>query len=642
MADITVSVASGAGKNFPDGVRLADALAELVSGKKRKTILAATVNGHLVDLATPLHADATIEPIVADSEAGLEILRHSAAHLMAQAVKILFGKEVKVAIGPAIEDGFYYDFDRPVPFSPEDFERIEAKMAELAAAALPITRRELSKAEALDFFRAQDEPYKVELLQDMEAETVSLYSQGDFADLCRGPHVPDTSWIKVFKLLRVAGSYWRGDEHRQMLTRIYGTAFSSEKELQAYLYRLEEAKKRDHRKLGRQLGLFTIQDDIGPGLILWQPRGALLRRLIEDYWKDEHYRNAYQLLYTPHIARHDLWKTSGHADFYSENMYAPMVIDEVPYQLKPMNCPFHIGVYKAEPHSYRDFPIRWCELGTVYRYERTGALHGLMRVRGFTQDDAHIFCLPEQLQDEIYNIIRLNQHILKTFGFDRYDVYLSTRPEKYVGSDANWALATDALKQALERMHMAYSIDPGEGVFYGPKIDIKIKDQLNRSWQCSTIQVDFNLPERFAMSYAGEDGAEHQPIMIHRALMGSLERFIGVLIEHYAGAFPVWMAPEQARIMNITDEQADWCHRVYEQLRGMGVRVEKDLRNEKLNYKIREAQLMKVPYMLIAGEREKAGGTITVRRRDGENLPAMSPEAFAKMVQEECSAHLKA
>ena len=640
MADITVSIADGASKTFPEGVRIADVLTELVSGKKRKATLAVRVGERLLDLAAPLYTDTTIEPVSVDSEAGLDILRHSTAHVMALAVKELFGDEVKVAIGPAIEDGFYYDFDRPVPFTPEDFDRIEAKMAEIAAACLPITRTEMRKDEALQLFAGQNEQYKVELLEDLDEDMVSLYTQGSFVDLCRGPHVPDTSWIKVFKLLRVAGSYWRGDEHRQMLTRIYGTAFASNKELQAYLHWLEEARKRDHRKLGKQLGLFTIQDQIGPGLILWQPRGALLRRLIEDYWKDEHYRNGYELLYTPHIARQDLWKTSGHADFYSENMYAPMEIDEVLYQLKPMNCPFHIGVYKADPHSYRDFPIRWCELGTVYRYERTGALHGLMRVRGFTQDDAHIFCRPDQLQDEIYNIISLNQHILKTFGFDQYDVYLSTRPEKYVGSDENWKLATEALKQALDRMQLAYSIDPGEGVFYGPKIDIKIKDQLNRSWQCSTIQVDFNLPERFAMTYTGDDGADHQPIMIHRALMGSLERFIGVLIEHYAGAFPVWLAPEQARIMNITDDQAAYCEEVYSRLRGLGVRIEKDLRNEKLNYKIREAQLMKVPYMLIIGEREKEDGTVTVRKRDGENLPAMTPEDFARLVREESSTRL--
>ncbi|MCW5204676.1 threonine--tRNA ligase, partial [Desulfobulbus sp. N2] len=467
-------------------------------------------------------------------------------------------------------------------------------------------------------------------------ESVSLYQQGAFIDLCRGPHIPDTSWLKSFKLLRVAGSYWRGDERNPMLTRVYGTAFFDKKDLKKYLNRIEEAKKRDHRKLGKELGLFTIQDEVGPGLILWQPRGALLRKLIEDYWKDAHYKNGYELLYTPHIARQDLWKTSGHLDFYGENMYSPMEIDEVAYQLKPMNCPFHIGVYNATKHSYREFPVRWCELGTVYRYERTGALHGLMRVRGFTQDDAHIFCRPDHLEEEIFNIIDLNLQVLKTFGFANYDVYLSTRPEKYVGSDEHWDLSTKALQGAMDKKGLAYEVDPGEGVFYGPKIDIKIKDQLGRSWQCSTIQVDFNLPERFGMTYTGQDGAEHQPIMIHRALMGSLERFIGVLIEHYAGAFPLWMAPEQARILNITDSQAEYCSRIYGELRQAGVRVEQDLRNEKLNYKIREAQMMKTPYMLIIGDREMEEGTVTVRKRNGDNLPPMTPQEFADLVRKEC------
>lgn len=636
MAEIQVSVQDGESKAFPQGTTFAEALKELVSGKQRKQAVAVRSDGRLLDLSTPLVLDTVFEPVFLQSEAGEEILRHSTAHLMALAVKELYGDRVKVAIGPAIEDGFYYDFDRDKAFSPEDFEQIEAKMTELANARLPFTRQEVSREEAIRFFTELGEVYKLELLGEMDIESVSLYTHGRFVDLCRGPHVPDSSWIKVFKLLRVAGSYWRGDEKRPMLTRIYGTAFADKKDLKQYLDRLEEARKRDHRRLGKQLGLFTIQDQIGPGLILWQPRGALLRRLLEDYWKDEHYKNGYQLLYTPHIARQDLWKTSGHLDFYGENMYSAMEIDEVMYQLKPMNCPFHIGVYKADKHSYREFPIRWCELGTVYRYERTGALHGLMRVRGFTQDDAHIFCRPDQLEEEIFNIIDLNLHILQTFGFDQYEVYLSTRPEKYVGSDEHWQLSTQALKQALEKKGLQYQVDPGEGVFYGPKIDIKIKDQLGRAWQCSTIQVDFNLPERFQMSYTGVDGGEHQPIMIHRALMGSLERFIGVLIEHYAGAFPLWLAPEQARIMNITDDQAEYCQQVYAKLRGLGLRVEQDLRNEKLNYKIREAQMMKVPYMLIIGEREKEEGTVTVRRRDGENLPAMTPEAFVDLVVDAC------
>ena len=636
MPEISVKIKDGEAQMFQQGITAGEALKKLVSNKVRKTTVAAYNNGVSVDLSVSMTEDAVLEPLVVKSEQGVEILRHSAAHIMALAVRKLFGNDVKVAIGPSIEDGFYYDFDRAEPFTPDDFELIEKKMQEIASARLPFVRKEMKVSEAIDFFDKQGEKYKVELLREMDVETVSTYQQGDFVDLCRGPHLPDSSWLKAFKLLRVAGSYWRGDEKNPMLQRLYGTAFYDKKELKKYLNQLEEAKKRDHRRLGKELSLFTIQDKIGPGLILWQPRGALLRKLIEDYWKDEHYRNGYELLYTPHIARQDLWKTSGHLDFYGENMYSAMDIDDVKYQLKPMNCPFHIGIYKSNKHSYREFPIRWCELGTVYRYERTGALHGLLRVRGFTQDDAHIFCRPDQLEDEIYNIIDLNLHILKTFGFDQYDVYLSTRPEKYVGNDEHWEMSTEALKQALDKKGLTYQLDPGEGVFYGPKIDIKIKDQLGRSWQCSTIQVDFNLPERFEMRYTGDDGLEHQPIMIHRALMGSLERFVGVLIEHYAGAFPLWMAPEQARILNITDDQYQYSEAVYSRLRKLGVRVEKDLRNEKLNYKIREAQLMKVPYMLIIGEREKEDGTITVRKRNGENLPPMTTAEFAEMVNSEC------
>ncbi len=636
MTDIQVTLQGGETIQLPASTSVQEAFARLLSNKQRKLTLAAIVDGKSVDLSTPLVQDAVISPIQMDSDAGLEILRHSTAHVMAQAVRDVFGDKVKVAIGPAIEDGFYYDFACSETFSPEDFEKIEARMGEIAVRALPFIRREVKSSDALAFFDKQDEKYKVELIRDLDADMVSTYQLGDFTDLCRGPHLPDTSWLKAFKLLRVAGAYWRGNEKNDVLQRIYGTAFFDEKGLKKYLFTLEEAKKRDHRKLGKELELFTIQDQIGPGLILWQPKGALLRKLIEDYWKEDHYSHDYDLLYTPHIARQDLWKTSGHLDFYGENMYSPMEIDEVQYQLKPMNCPFHIGIYNSRKRSYREFPIRWCELGTVYRYERTGALHGLMRVRGFTQDDAHIFCRPDQLEDEIFNILDLNLLILRTFGFDQYDIYLSTRPEKYVGSDENWEKATEALKQALEKKGLAYSLDPGEGVFYGPKIDIKIKDQLGRSWQCSTIQVDFNLPERFAMSYTGADDHEHQPIMIHRALMGSLERFIGVLIEHYAGAFPLWMAPVQARVMNITDAQADYCEQLYSQLRKLGVRVEKDLRNEKLNYKIREAQMAKTPYMLIIGDKEKENGTVTVRLRDGKNLPEMTVADFAVKIAAEC------
>lgn len=639
MADCTIAL-SGADKKavVPSGTAFAEALKELVSNKLRKQVAAFRVGGALFDLSTPVNADLEVELIMLDSAVGLEILRHSCAHLMAHAVVDLFGPEVKVAIGPATEDGFYYDFDRPEPFTPEDLEKIEARMQELAAGALPFVRREVSSAEARELFQNQGQNYKLEILAGLEGQVVTLYELGNFVDLCRGPHLPHGGLLQAYKLTRLAGAYWRGDEKNPMLQRIYGTAFANPKELKDYLHKLEEAKKRDHRKLGRELELFTIQDQVGPGLILWQPKGAMLRKLLEDQWREEHYRHDYELLYTPHIARRDLWKTSGHLDFYGENMYAAMEIDEVSYQLKPMNCPFHIAIFNTRKRSYREFPVRWCELGTVYRYEKTGALHGLMRVRGFTQDDAHIFCRPDQLEDEIFNILDLNLRILRMFGFAQYDIYLSTRPEKYVGSDENWQRATEALKAALEKKGLAYQLDPGEGVFYGPKIDIKIRDVLGRAWQCSTIQVDFNLPERFEISYTGEDGQAHQPIMIHRALMGSLERFIGVLIEHYAGAFPVWLAPVQARVMNITDPQLEYSEQVYRELRRLGVRVEKDLRNEKLNYKIREAQMQKIPYMLIIGDKEVEAGQVTVRLRDGSNLPAMGVAEFAEMVGRQSAA----
>ena len=634
MAEIAITL-DDQQERLPRAITVAEALKSVMSGKQRKQTIAVYANDKAIDLDAELDEDCVIVPIKKDSPEGLEILRHSTSHIMAQAVRELFGDDVKIAIGPAIENGFYYDFLRDTPFSPEDFEKIEQKMAEIAGQALPFSHRTISRQEAIEMFRDQGEKYKVELLEEIEDDTVSIYQQGSFVDLCRGPHIPNTSWVKDFKLLRVAGAYWRGDENNDVLQRIYGTAFFDKKALKKHLNDLEEAKKRDHRRLGKDLQLFTINDQIGPGLILWQPKGSQLRRLIEDYWKDEHYRHDYELLYTPHIARQDLWNTSGHLDFYSENMYASMEIDEVKYQLKPMNCPFHIGVYKSNKRSYREFPIRWAELGTVYRYERAGALHGLLRVRGFTQDDAHIFCRKDQLEEEIFNILELNLLILKRFGFEDYDVYLSTRPEKSVGSDDIWEKSTEALKQALEKKGLGFEIDPGEGVFYGPKIDIKIKDQLGRSWQCSTIQVDFNLPDRFDMTYTGSDNRDHQPIMIHRALMGSLERFVGVLIEHYAGAFPIWFAPVQARILNITDDQSAYCEKVYSQLRKAGIRIEKDLRNEKLNYKIREAQMAKIPYMLIIGEKEKADGTVTVRMRDGKNLPPMSIDEFSEKIEEE-------
>ena len=637
MTNIGITLDKGDSVSLPSGTTVGEALSTLLSNKQRKRTIAAKIDETVADFTTPLTEDSTLTPIQIGSDEAFDVLRHSTAHVMALAVREIFGTNVKIAIGPSIENGFYYDFLREQPFNPEDFEKIEKKMEEIVRQALPFSRTEIQSSDAIARFEAEDEKYKIELIQDLDTDMVSLYQVGDFTDLCRGPHVPNTSFIKAFKLLRVAGAYWRGDEKKDVLQRIYGTAFFDKKDLKKHLHALEEAKKRDHRKLGKELELFTVQEDIGAGLILWQPKGAQLRRLIEDYWKDEHYRHDYDLLYTPHIARQDLWKTSGHLDFYSENMYSPMDIDGVAYQLKPMNCPFHIGVYTNKKRSYRELPLRWCELGTVYRYERAGALHGLLRVRGFTQDDAHIFCRPDQLEDEIFNILELNLHILENFGFKEYDIYLSTRPEKYVGSDKSWELATESLKLALEKKGLKFMIDPGEGVFYGPKIDIKIKDQLGRSWQCSTIQVDFNLPERFQLTYTGSDNSDHQPIMIHRALMGSLERFIGVLIEHYAGVFPLWFAPVQARILNITDDQAEYCENVFKQFRKAGLRIEKDLRNEKLNYKIREAQVNKIPYMLIVGDKEKENGTVTVRLRDGKNLPPMTLSEFIEKVKTEVS-----
>jgi len=635
MSDIHISIPTGETTDMAPGTTVAEAIKSLCSSKVRKSCVAAKVNGILVDLGSMIDGDAVLEPIALESPEGIVVLRHSAAHIMAQAVLDLFGPEVQVTIGPAVEDGFYYDFDRKESFSPDDFAKIEARMQEIVDANQPFGRQELSKTQAIKLFQEKGQKYKVEIIESIEADTVSLYEQGGFVDLCRGPHLPSTGWLKAFTIIKVAGAYWRGDEKNAMLQRLYGTAFADPKALKTYLHNLEEAKKRDHRKLGKELELFTISDQVGPGLILWQPKGAQLRKVLEDYWKEEHYRHDYELLFTPHIARRDLWQTSGHLDFYVDDMFSPMEVDEVSYQIKPMNCPFHIAIYQTRKRSYREFPIRWCELGTVYRYERTGALHGLMRVRGFTQDDAHIFCLPQQLEQEIFNILDLNLHILKTFGFEDYQIYLSTRPEKYVGSDENWERATEALKLALEKKGLAFQVDPGEGVFYGPKIDIKIKDVLGRFWQCSTIQVDFNLPERFAITYTGEDSAEHQPIMIHRALMGSLERFFGILIEHYAGAFPIWLAPVQARVMNISDAQGPYSEEVYRQLKKAGIRTEKDLRNEKLNYKIRQAQLLKIPFMLIIGDKEVEEQKVTVRLRDGQNLPAMPISELIEMIKME-------
>ena len=572
---------------------------------------------------------------MADNE--LEKLRHSTAHAMAQAVKRLY-PETLVTIGPAIQDGFYYDFDRDEPFKPEDLQKIERVIHEIIKENLPVVRSELSKDDALKFFEEKGEKYKQELINEIKDEKVSIYTQGEFADLCRGPHLGSTGDIKSFKLLSVAGSYWRGNENNKMLQRIYGTAFYSRKDLNEYLDRLEEAKKRDHRKLGKELDLFHIDEEIGSGLILWHPKGALVRTIIEDFWRKEHYKNGYDILYSPHIARAHLWETSGHLNFYKENMYSPMDIDGTDYIVKPMNCPFHIKIYSSRLRSYRDLPFRWAELGTVYRYEKTGVLHGLLRVRGFTQDDAHIFCRPDQLPDEISRALDFTIFILRSFGFDEYQIYLSTKPDKFVGSEESWEKATTALKGALDKSGMAYDIDPGEGGFYGPKIDVKIKDSLGRAWQCSTIQVDFNLPERFKISYIGEDGKPHQPIMIHRALMGSLERFFGCLIEHFAGAFPAWLAPVQVRILTITDAHIKYAEEITELLKKEGIRVELDSRNEKVGFKIREAQTSKIPYMLVTGDKEIKDKTVAVRKRKEKKTEIMSIEDFLSKLNEEINS----
>jgi threonyl-tRNA synthetase len=564
----------------------------------------------------------------------LESLRHSCSHIMAQAVSQLF-PDVKLAIGPPIANGFYYDFDKKEPFTPQDLERITEKMKEIIEKNYPFIRSEKSREEALKLFRQRSGKYKVELLREIDDAKVTLYEQGGFVDLCRGPHVKSTAEVKYFKLLSIAGAYWRGDEKRERLQRIYGTAFFTKEELDKYLYLLEEAKKRDHRKLGVELDLFSVHEEAGAGLIYWHPKGSIIRKVIEDFWEEEHLKNGYKLVNIPHIARIDLWETSGHMNFYQEYMYSPMDIEGKEYIIKPMNCPGHILIYKTKVRSYRDLPIRLAELGTVYRYERSGVLHGLLRVRGFTQDDAHIFCRPEQLEDEIVGVIKFVLFMLNTFGFSDYDVALSTRPEKYVGTVESWEKATDALKKALEKVKLPYTVNPGEGVFYGPKIDIKIKDSLGRAWQCSTIQVDFNLPERFDITFIDTSGQPCRPIMIHRALLGSLERFFGVLIEHYGGAFPAWLAPVQVTVLTITDSQIEYGRKVYGLLQEKSIRVETSFDNEKIDKKIRDAQLQKIPYMLIVGNREVESETVSVRRRDQKDLGPVKVDKFIENILKE-------
>ncbi len=562
------------------------------------------------------------------AEPELEILRHSASHVMAEAVCKLF-PGAKLGIGPAIENGFYYDFDLPRPLTPEDLVQITALMQESIQARHPFQRREVSRQEALELFR--DQPYKLELIQELpEGEVISVYRHGDFLDLCRGPHVEHTGQLnpEAFALLSVAGAYWRGDEKRPMLQRIYGTIFRTKEELEAYLNRLAELERRDHRRLGKELDLFSIHEEAGPGLIYWHPKGARVRALVEEFWRQQHYAGGYDILYTPHIGRSWLWETSGHLGFYKDNMYSPMTIDEENYYIKPMNCPFHILIYQTQRRSYRDLPLRWAELGTVYRFEKSGVLHGLLRVRGFTQDDAHIICTPDQIEDEILGVLRFSLNLWHAFGFHEIKAYLATRPEKAVGEPARWEQALVSLRKALETEGIPYEVDEGGGAFYGPKIDLKIKDVLGREWQMTTIQFDFNMPERFNMIFVGADGQEHRPYMVHRALLGSLERFFGVLIEHYAGAFPLWLAPVQAKIIPIADRHVAYARQVEAQLKAAGFRVELDDSSDRMNAKIRAAQLEKIPYMLVVGDREAQEGAVSVRLRTNENLGAMPVAAF--------------
>jgi threonyl-tRNA synthetase len=621
--EITVKLSNGMSKSFPKGIRLQDF--------SDQDAIAAQVDGAMVDLSRTLGEDATVTFIPAHSKKGLDVLRHSAAHIMAQAVKELF-PTTKLTFGPATESGFYYDFDYERPFIPQDLEKIEERMAEIVEQNLPFIRREVSKEEAVKTFREKGETYKIEHLEELP-DRVSLYSQGDFTDLCEGPHVPASGRIKAIKLLNVSGTYWRGDVRNQVLQRIYGTAFPDLKALEEYLHMLEEARKRDHRKLGKDLDLFSIQDEAGPGLVIYHPKGALLRTVLEDFEKREHLKRGYQIVIGPQLLRLDLWKQSGHFENYRDKMYFTKV-EGAEYGIKPMNCLAHMLIYKSQIRSYRDLPIRYFELGTVHRHEKSGELHGLLRVREFTQDDAHILCRPDQLNDEIGAIIEFVDDVMKIFGFE-YEMELSTRPEKSIGTDEDWERATQALLLTLKGKNLPFDINEGDGAFYGPKIDVKLKDALNRRWQCATIQVDFAMPERFDLTYVGSDGERHRPVMLHRVILGAMERFIGVLIEHYAGAFPVWLSPAQAILLTVTDRHIPYAEKAYRELIRKEIRIEKDFRNEKLGFKIREAQLQKIPYMLVVGDREEKEGTLSPRKRSGEAMKAMKIEEFINLVQSE-------
>ncbi len=618
-------------KEFDSPLSAKEAL-EAFGVKDIKKIVAVKVNGVLKDLSSEIKENSEIEPVYIDSEEGLEILRHSTAHVMAQAVKRLF-PEAKVAIGPAIKDGFYYDFDYERPFREEDLPKIEEEMRKIIKEDYPFIRKEISREEAIRLFESKGETYKVELLKEISDEKVSIYSQGEFTDLCRGPHIPSTGMIKAFALTHTAGAYWRGDERNPMLSRIYGTAFPDKKSLQEHLKRIEEAKKRNHVVLGQKLELFSMHEEIGAGLIVWHPNGAMLRYILESFEIEEHLKRGYELVKGPELLKTELWKRSGHFDNYRENMYFT-VIDDQSYGIKPMNCLAHMFIYASKIRSYRDLPKRYFELGTVHRHEKSGVLHGLLRVREFTQDDAHIICTPDQLKDEIKGVLNFVKDVMAIFGFE-YELELSTRPEKSIGSDEDWERATNTLISAMEELGLSYDINEGEGAFYGPKIDVKLEDALGRKWQCATVQCDFTLPERFDLYYIGKDGEKHRPAMIHRVILGAIERFIGILIEHYNGAFPVWLSPVQAVVMSITDRHIPYGQQVLEALKQNKIRAKGDFRNEKLGYKVREAQTKKIPYMLIVGDKEVEENKVTVRLRNGENIPLMPVSDIIERIKKE-------
>ena len=628
---INVTLPDGSVKQFEAPVSCQQ-IAESISMGLARNAVAAEVNGAMCQMDKVVDCDAEFKVFTLKDENGLEILRHSTAHLMAQAISHIW-KNAKFAIGPAIKNGFYYDIDfEGDVIAPEDLEKIEKEMVEIVKQNLPIVREEMPRLQALEFFKQRGDQYKVEILSELDAETVSLYRQGDYVDLCRGPHMTSTGKLKVFKLTSIAGAYWRGDTKNKMLTRIYGTAFEKKQELDEYITRLEEAKRRDHRKLGRELDLFDIFDE-GPGFPFFFPKGMILRNTLEDFWRKEHQKAGYVEIKTPMILNQELWHRSGHWDHYKDNMYV-VKIDDEDYAIKPMNCPGGMLVYKRKPHSYRDLPERVAELGLVHRHELSGALHGLMRVRCFTQDDAHIFMTPDQIEGEIEGVVRLIDKIYSVFGF-KYNLELSTRPEDSMGSDEQWETATNALKKALETLGKPYEINEGDGAFYGPKIDFHLEDSIGRTWQCGTIQLDFQMPERFDLTYVGQDGEKHRPVMIHRVVFGSIERFIAILTEHYAGAFPLWLSPEQVKIVPISENQIDYAHSVCEKLVDLGIRASVDDRNEKMGYRIREAQLQKIPYMLVLGEKEKEAGIVAVRNRKKGDLGTMSFDDFSAKLQKE-------